>query len=297
MNISEQEKNRIRGLHLVESKDNRITSVLNEQKTPNIPTDAPEFQELLQKNNMTQEEWRDSKWNPKNWIDLPEIEYPETPEWWKDSEWNPHNWVSEETKNTPWEDSPYNPANWFNWLNEQDAVKGREETAKIQGISTNLLTPAVQRYLSGKKATTIDMLKIMAGCYVHGKHGASWAGLGPGGWDNVSRKTFPLIYPKVRGKAENALIGQMKSGWAEEINPCKMYKVPEGWRRSDFLVPAIVNFWNKMATSVSNSPITDDNEPEHGSKRFHKMQSLGDRFTWVPDRDNGVNTKWTLTKK
>ena len=30
-NLSEEEKNRIRGLHLVESKDNRITSVLSEQ--------------------------------------------------------------------------------------------------------------------------------------------------------------------------------------------------------------------------------------------------------------------------
>jgi len=31
-NLSEEEKNRIRGLHLTESKDNRITSVLSEQK-------------------------------------------------------------------------------------------------------------------------------------------------------------------------------------------------------------------------------------------------------------------------
>ena len=187
----------------------------------------------------------------------------------------------------------------FSVIQEQDQVKGKEAVSRIEGISTNLLTPAVQEHLKGKKASTIEMLQIIAGCWVHSKKsGPRWAGLGPGGqsWEQKGGP-MPMIRP---GEKDGTVSSQVKTGWGETINPCKMYKVPEGWRRSDFLVPAIVNFWTKRATSLSNTPTDqydDDGDELYSQKKLNKMQSIGNRLTWVPDGSKGINTMWTLTKK
>jgi len=185
----------------------------------------------------------------------------------------------------------------YSIIKEQDDEKG--DVGSIEGMSTNLLTPAVQTHLKGKKRSTIDMLKIIAGCYVEGKHGALWAGL-EGGGESWSHKggPMPIIYP---GKKDGTLIGAVKTGWAEEINPCKMYKVPEGWTRSDFLVPAIVNYWTKRAKGISNIPAesalyNDEGDDQYTNRELDQMDTIGDRLTWVMDRDNGVSTMWTLTK-
>ena len=144
----------------------------------------------------------------------------------------------------------------------------------------------------------MDMLNIIAGCWIHSKKaGRLWAGL-QGGGESWSKKggPMPIIYP---GKKDGTLIGAMKSGWAEEINPCKMSQVPEGWRRSDFLVPAIVNYWTKRASGISNIPANyyDDNDEEIYTRReIDQMDAIGDKLSWVPDGYNGVRTMWTLTK-
>ena len=113
---SDEEKNRIRGLHLTESKDKRITSILNEQRRlisrnkglnrllqaisgeiEGVPyrkqmqrlKDSPEFLELLKKKGITFSDWEEKQDEEKK------------KKTWKDSIWNPANWFSH-NPNNPW---------------------------------------------------------------------------------------------------------------------------------------------------------------------------------------------------
>ena len=180
---------------------------------------------------------------------------------------------------------------------KEEETEGREETGKIMGFPVNLLTPAVKEHL-GKKVTTLKMLQIIADCFnMSDKAGPLWAGLGPSSYR--SPKGGP--YPRIQPSSDHGTItgywgqgGQLRH--VENLKPCRLHRIPEGWRRSDFLVPAIVNFWKKLAGGISNTPY-DGLGVDADDSKVNKMSEIGEKFTWAPDGNNGQNTMWTLKRK
>ena len=189
----------------------------------------------------------------------------------------------------------------FSVIQEQDDVKGKEEVSKIKGISTSLLSPVTQRYLSeGITMDPYSMMMMIAGCRENNeKH--PFSSLVPYNTSSVKfRKCgFQCVEPGFHAEDGKVYFSYGGSSIIFE-NVCKLGNSWTRWKNSlndDYewgtvkgdIGPALQRYLK--GSYIDNGELWCETDQE-----CRRLRKGGEKLQWAPVNKDNIHSNFKLKK-